>query len=196
VHAFLNTEEISLILGFPVGVQINHGDYSKRVADFSLNEYVFIDIEEFRNPFFNDAKSLPYNGLNADNMFAVIPMDVGPNEVKSFKEFSDYAISVHIPPQTLSRLTIRWYDKNLNLINFQGYEKNGFILRIHTEIIKDEEEDPVRPEEIDLYIESVKRRLEEDEAPKKKDKKRFGRWSVFVAILGILVYWYLKKKTG
>jgi hypothetical protein len=195
VTATLNTDEISRVLGFPSGVPITNNQYSSNVADFSLNEYVFIDIEEFRNPFFNDAKSLPYDGLNADNMFAVIPMDVGPNEVKSFKEFSDYSISVNVPPQNLSRLTIRWYDKNLNLINFQGYENNGFVLRVHTEIKKDDEYPDVRPEEIDLYIESVKKRLEEDEEPKKKKPKKFGRWSVFVAIIGILVYWYLKKKT-
>lgn len=129
----LNTQEISRMLGFDMGVSFGPGSISQRVIDLSLNEYVFLDIEEFRTPFFSDAKSLPVSGINAGNMFAAIPMDVASTNIKTFKEYSDYQVSVDIPPQTLSRLTIHWYNTNLVPLNFQGYENNGFILRIHTE---------------------------------------------------------------
>lgn len=120
--------------GFSYGVK------SERVIDLSLNEYVFLDIEEFRTPFFEDAKSLPLSGSSARNMFAVIPMDVPSTHVKTFKENTDFFTQVDIPVQTLSRLTVRWYDKDLNLLNFQGFENNAFIIRIHSKIDVKEEE--------------------------------------------------------
>jgi len=186
----LNTNEISKLLGFDQGVQFGPGSISQRVIDLSLNEYVFLDIEEFRTPFFSDAKSLPVSGANAGNMFAAIPMDVSSTNIKTFKEYSDYQVSVSIPPQTLSRLTVHWYDKNLVPLNFQGYENNGFILRVHTETKTDTIED-VRPAEIDAYIDQVKKRLE---PPPPKKKRGLGRWAVFVAIIGIVFAWYMKKR--
>jgi hypothetical protein len=188
----LNTDEISRLLGFDKGVYFPPDSISQRVIDLSLNEYVFLDIEEFRTPFFSDAKSLPVSGINAGNMFAAIPMDVASTNIKTFKECSDYQVSVDIPPQTLSRLTIHWYDKNLVPLNFQGYENNGFILRIHTEKKTDESSMvDVRPAEIDAYIEQVKKRLE---PPPPKQKKGIGRWAVFIAIIGIVFAWYMKKR--
>lgn len=186
----LNTNEISKLLGFDQGVQFEPGSISQRVIDLSLNEYVFLDIEEFRTPFFSDAKSLPVSGANAGNMFAAIPIDVSSTNIKTFKEYSDYQVSVSIPPQTLSRLTIHWYDKNLVPLNFQGYENNGFILRVHTET-KTETIEDVRPAEIDAYIDQVKKRLE---PPPPKKKRGLGRWAVFVAIIGIVFAWYMKKR--
>jgi hypothetical protein len=149
----VNTNEIAKILGLvkdkvytvqSLDVPINgfsYGVKSERVIDLSLNEYVFLDIEEFRTPFFEDAKSLPLSGSSARNMFAVIPMDVPSTHVKTFKENTDFFTQVDIPIQTLSRLTIRWYDKDLNLLNFQGFENNAFIIRIHSKISIDEKEE-------------------------------------------------------
>lgn len=189
----LNTQEISKLIGFNQGVSFSPGSVSPRVIDLSLNEYVFLDIEEFRTPFFSDAKSLPISGANAGNMFAAIPMDVSSTNIKTFKEYSDYQVSVEIPPQTLSRLTIHWYDKNLVPLNFQGYENNGFILRVHTSDTKKSEDLlDVRPAEIDEYIEQVKKRLE---PPPPKQKRSLGRWAVFAAIIGIIFAWYLRKRT-
>jgi len=192
----LNTEEISRLLGFDQGTSFPPDSVSQRVIDLSMNEYVFLDIEEFRTPYFSDAKSLPISGLNAGNMFAAIPMDIASTNIKTFKEYSDYSISIHVPPQTLSRLTIHWYDKNLNPLNFQGYENNAFILRVHTSGTNVEQEDIPRPEEIDKYIKEVKRRLDEEELPKKEKKRGVGRWAVFVAIIGILFAWYMRKKSS
>jgi len=148
----VNTDEMSSLLGLVKGVTytvktldvpINgflYGVKSIRVIDFSFNEYVFLDIEEFRTPFFEDAKSLPISGSSARNMFAVIPMDVPSTHVKTFKENTDFFTRVDVPVETLSRLTIRWYDKDLNLINFQGVENNAFILRIHASTKTNEKE--------------------------------------------------------
>lgn len=157
---------------------------SERVVDFSLNEYVFLDIEEFRGPYFSD----PSSNSNG-NMFAVIPMDVYSGQIKTFKETSDYVMSRQLTHQmTLSRLTVRWYDKNLNLLNFQGFDNNGFVLRLYIEKVTGPE--PVLPKEEPLL-------LPPPPLPKpqpQKKKTMFGKWAVFIGILGVLVFWYTSKK--
>jgi len=134
----ISSLQLSKCLGFPLSssggsVTYSAGSISPNVVDFSLNEYVFLDIEEFRTPAMSDAQALPVSSTNTGMFFAPIPMDVTSTIIKHFKECSDYRISAHIPSQTLSRLTVRWYDRNRNLLNFQGYENNAFILRIHTD---------------------------------------------------------------
>ena len=181
------------VSGFSYGVR------SERVVDFSLNEFVFLDIEEFRTPFFSDASS----NTNAGNMFAVIPMDVPSTQVKTFKENTDYVMSQNLTQQqTVSKLTIHWYDKNLRPLNFQGFENNGFILRVHTDQVTksttqpQEDADAEQRRQIDKYIQEVKSRLEEEKKKEiKMTKMRFGKWAVFLGILGILVFWYVTKKT-
>jgi hypothetical protein len=169
---------------------------SDRVVDFSLNEFVFLDIEEFRTPFFSDASS----STNAGNMFAVIPMDVPSTLVKTFKENTDYVMSQSLTSQqTISKLTIHWYDKNLRHLNFQGFENNGFILRVHTnQIVEDLTPEPEK-RTIDDYIAEIKMRLAEEEAANRKveemkKKVLFGKWAFFMGILGVIVFWYVTKK--
>jgi hypothetical protein len=172
--------------GFSYGVK------SVKVVDFSLNEYVFLDIEEFRTPF-----------TNAGNMFAVIPMDVSSTQIKTFKENTDYIMSTRLThQQTVSRLTIHWYDKDLKLLNFQGFDNNGFVLRLHTQRVTEPEPMNKEPERalVDMYIKEIKKRLDEEAAQKEKEQKanskvKFGKWAVVAAILGILVMWYFTKKT-
>ncbi len=168
----------------PINVSINtfyYGVKSERVVDFSLNEYVFLDIEELRGPYFCD---------QADNMFAAIPMDVYSGQIKTFKETSDYVISKKSLERfsTLSRLTVRWYDKNLNLLNFQGFENNGFVLRVYTQRITTPPPLPPPPQ--------ILKNPPPSEEPEKKKKKTvlFGKWAVFVGILGVLLFWYTSKK--
>lgn len=204
----VSSQEMSKMLGLaqsktytvsalPVAISgFSYGVKSDRVVDFSLNEFVFLDIEEFRTPFFSDASS----STNAGNMFAVIPMDVPSTLVKTFKENTDYVMSQQLTSQqTISKLTIHWYDKNLKHLNFQGFENNGFILRVHTnQIIKTEEEEPEK-RTIDDYISEIKMRLAEEEAAKRKTeelkkKVTFGKWAFFLGILGILIAWYYTGK--
>lgn len=175
--------------GFSYGVK------SERIVDFSLNEYVFLDIEEFRGPFFSDLSNL--NSLNATNMFAVIPMDVYSGQIKTFKETSDYVMTQNLSNHmmTLSRLTVHWYDKNLRSINFQGFENNGFVLRVYTQRTIEVPAVKNRPPVIDHYIREIKTRIEEESKEKeKKQSIKFGKWTVLFGILGILVFWYVTKK--
>ena len=182
------------VLDIPINSCI-YGVTSERVIDLSLNEFVFLDIEEFRTPFFDDAKSMPLSGINAGNMFAAIPMDVPSTQVKTFKENTDYIISLSIAPQILSRLTIHWYDKNLKPLNFQGFENNGFILRVYTTKTLEKPVDH-RPVDIDAQIEFIKRKLQEEEEKEKnpETKIKFGKWTVLMAFISILVFWYVSKK--
>jgi hypothetical protein len=192
-----DSEELSKMLGIQKDVTytvetlplpINSFYYavkSERVVDFSLNEYVFLDIEEFRGPRFCDAAG------NLENTFAVIPMDVYSGQIKTFKETSDYVVSRKISNgmMTLSRLTVRWYDKNLNLLNFQGFENNGFVLRVYTERIKKEP----TPTLIDEPV-TVPKYIPHQEKEIKPKKGPFGKWAVFLGILGVLLFWYTSKK--
>lgn len=198
----VNSEEMSKMLGLTqnktytvasLDVAINgfsYGVKSDRVVDFSLNEFVFLDIEEFRTPFFSET-----------NTFAVIPMDVPSTHVKTFKENTDYIMSQTLTSQqTISKLTIHWYDKNLKHLNFQGFENNGFVLRVHTNQVVAQEPEMDERSTVDSMIQEIKTRLAEEEASKKKveemkKKVIFGKWAFFMGILGVLVFWYFTKKT-
>ena len=202
----VKTNELSKILGFnynttytvqPLDVAINgfaYGVKSIRVIDLSINEYIFLDVEEFRTPYFEDAKSLPISAANARNMFAAIPMDVQSTHIKTFKENSDFCTSINTPTHTLSRLTIRWYDKDHNLINFQGFENNAFILRIHTEIQKEiQQDDEITRDKIDSYIKEVKERLREEIEKKPQKKQSLGKWFVILVILSLITVVYIYR---
>ncbi len=187
----LTANKVYTVAPIPVAIDtFYYAVKSENVVDFSLNEYVFLDIEEFRGPFFCDLSPNP-----AENMFAVIPMDVYSGQIKTFKETSDYVISRKISNQhaKLSRLTVRWYDKNLKLLNFQGFDNNGFVLRIFTERITGPP--PKLPEEArELVKARVQESLVKEETQKKKKTSvLFGKWAVFVGILGVLLFWYTTR---
>lgn len=201
----VNTSEMAKILGFnqnntytvqPLNVAINgfsYGVKSIRVVDLSINEYVFLDIEEFRTPFFEDAKSLPISGSSARNMFAAIPMDVPSTHIKTFKENLDFYTGINVALQNLSRLTIHWYDKDLKPLNFQGFENNAFILRVHTEIVTESQDDEhdVTRETIDKYIQEVKNKIEEETVKKPEKKSTLGKWFVILIILSVIAGIYV-----
>lgn len=198
-----NTTELAKMLGInanttytvqPLDVAIDgfsHGVKSLRVVDLSLNENIFLDIEEFRTPFFEDAKSLPLSGANTRNMFAAIPMDVPSTHIKTFKENSDFCTNIDVPSQTLSRLTVHWYDKDLNLLNFQGFENNSFVLRVHCE---QHIEKPQPREEIDKKISEIKAKIHEETVKKPQKKQTLGKWFVLLLILAGLVGIFIFKR--
>lgn len=213
----INSTELAKMLGLqvsntytvsPLDVAISGFSYavkSEKVVDFSLNEYVFLDIEEFRSPFFSDAKSMPLSGTNAGNMFAAIPMDVPSTHVKNFKENTDYEVSIDVNPrQTLSRLTVHWYDKDLKPLNFRGFDNNGFILRLHTDTVTAIPNEHMPDEDmLDSYIKLMKDRVEQEAsaaaaaaAASKKEKIRFGKWFLFTIVLALLVYWYFSARVA
>lgn len=104
-------------------------------------EYVYLDIEELRRPFAIDAVTNVYNSQSS-TIFAVVPLDVSSGCLKTFKEHTDYKISVEYPKpiDSIDRLTINWRDYEGTLINFNGVEDNSLILRFYEEEIKIQEE--------------------------------------------------------
>ena len=98
---------------------------SKTLVDFSLNEYIYLDIDELRTPFNVDTGALQgtsgtISGSNANRSFAPINMDVSSACIKNFHENKDYRISVDYPEpiNSLQRLTVRWVDKSGTLYVF------------------------------------------------------------------------------
>lgn len=119
---------------YDTGITGMHFIKSSNVMNLkTYGEYIFLDIEELRRPFALEATEDPYNA-DTSTRFAVIPMDVQSGCIKTFKEQTDYKISVEYPKpiDQIDRLTIRWLDWAGNLINFNGVDENQFILRFHT----------------------------------------------------------------
>jgi hypothetical protein len=100
-------------------------------------EYVYLDIQELRRPFEIEAVTDPNSSQNS-TIFAVIPLDVTSGHIKTFKEHTDYKISVEYPKpiDSIDRLTVRWLDYNGNVVNFNGVEDNALILRFYEEEIE------------------------------------------------------------
>jgi hypothetical protein len=114
---------------------------SDQVINMHPHEGIFLDIQELRTLFNEDAVSIPdnqelgfYSGKNISRSFGMIPMDVNSGEIKRFKKLSDYDYLIHYPQilNKIDRLTVRWTDKNGDLVNFNGLEDNSFMLRFHT----------------------------------------------------------------
>jgi len=157
----LMTSEVQRVCGFtsntlhtatqttlnPAYTSLPTGYYIKshNVVDLSINEFVFLDIDELRTTQVTDSKALvgeTYSSQTIRSTFAMIPMDVGSGCIKNFKEDHDYVISITYPQPIvkLSRITVRWYDKFGQLLNFNGFENNAFVLRVHE--MPPPEEDP------------------------------------------------------
>lgn len=117
-------------------------------SDFTANEMIFLDIEEFRTQRMNLGSKLtgylsnvnstlsnvflPIN-TSAAHAIATIPMDVLSGTLKAFKEQTDYKMGVVFPHvvEKISKLTVNWRDINGNLLNFNGANNNSFTLRVH-----------------------------------------------------------------
>jgi len=212
----VNSSDLARLLGFPVGVPVTMLTYpqvtgraqdtigilplgtqqyikSPTVADFSKNDYIFVDVQEFRNMGLNELSSLPLSGKTTTNMFTALTLDVPANSVKIFKN-SDYPVVVEYDPpiSKITRLSIAWYDSDANLINFQGLEDNVLMFRVTTkpdvqiteiEHLHSDEPDP-RPIPVKI-----------PKPPEVKEKRMLGKWFLALVLLGIAVIWYLKKRT-
>lgn len=212
----VNSSDLARLLGFPVGVPITMLPYpqvtgraqdtigilplgtqqyikSTTVADFSKNDYIFVDVQEFRNMGLNELSSLPLSGKTTTNMFTALTLDVPSNSVKIFKN-SDYPVVVEYDPpiSKITRLSIAWYDSDANLINFQGLEDNVLMFRVTTkpdvqvteiEHLHSEEPDP-RPIPVKI-----------PKPPEVKEKRTLGKWFLILVLLGIATLWYFKKKS-
>jgi hypothetical protein len=145
----INSSEFTTITGFvDASSQLESGTHfikSDQVANFKMvGEYVYLDVEELRRPFAIDAVSNVYDS-GSSTIFAIIPMDVSSGCIKTFKEQTDYRISVEYPKpiDQIDRLTVNWRDFNGNLLNFNGVDENSFILRFYEDerrsVVKEEE---------------------------------------------------------
>ena len=110
---------------------------SDNVINLNPYEGVFLDIEELRTPFNEDARAITgntYSGNNMSRSFGLIPMDVPAGGIKRFKKETDYDLSVcyYNPIRKLDRLTIRWTNRDGLPIAFNGLGDNSFLLRFHT----------------------------------------------------------------
>lgn len=212
----VNSSDLARLLGFPVGVPTTMLSYpqtagrpqdligilplgttqyikSTTVADFSKNDYIFLDVQEFRNMGLNELSSVPLSGKTTTNMFTGLTLDVPANSVKIFKN-GDYPVVVEYDPpiSKITRLTIGWYDSDANLIQFQGLEDNALMFRVTTktsvpvteiEHLHSEDQDP-RPIPVKI-----------PKPPEVKEKRVLGKWFLAIVLLGIATLWYLKKKS-
>ena len=133
-----NTAEIRKCIGISTSDEIfsdNDRIVSDKIADLSTSQSVFLDIDELRSDTLIDTKSKAnFPGTTVSRFFAPIPMDVQPGYLKTFSENRDFSYSIQFdtPLPRLSRLTIRWTDSDGQLLNFKGYERNSFLLRVTT----------------------------------------------------------------
>jgi hypothetical protein len=113
---------------------------SDNIVNLVTTEGVFLDIQELRTTENQQAVSLvgsagTYDGQTMNRSFGVIPLDVPGGTIKRFKQASDYTYKVTYlyPIQRLDRLTISWIDKNGNIIDFNGFNDNSFLLKLYSE---------------------------------------------------------------
>jgi len=166
---------------------------STTLVDFSLNEYVYLDVEELRTPFNVDTGALQgtsgtISGSNANRSFAPIIMDVTSACIKNFHENKDYRVSVDYPEpiNSLQRLTVRWVDKNGNLLNFQGWNTNSFILRLHLTPEPERILPPPPPLE-DTQIKRIVEAMQMVPPPPPEPKRRFHWWIIVLVLIGAIV---------
>ena len=162
-----------------------------RISDLSTNEYVFLDIEELRTTSVLDAKKLiqgTTEGSSIRSTFGMIPLDVNSGCIKNYKETTDYKqyIIYNTPIPKIDRLTVRWVDRSGNLLNFQGFEKNAFTLRVHCEY---REPPPPTPPLQDVQIQRIVDALQHAPPPPKPppEKQMLGRWVIVLLVLLVIV---------
>jgi hypothetical protein len=192
----------SLATGTDPGYASKYIIRSSTLVNMSLNEYIFLDIDELRTPNHVDTGSLQGNtgtvsGSNANRNFAPVMMDVGSGCIKNFHEHKDYRVSVEYPEPiaSLQRLTVRWVDKSGNPLDFRGWDTNAFVLRIH---IRAQERPPPPPPplqdvEIRRIVEAMTFQIPKTEPKEKRPKIQW--WLVVLAILGFIFVWKTRPGT-
>jgi hypothetical protein len=168
---------------------------STTLVDFSLNEYVFLDIDELRTPFNVDTGALQgttgtISGSNANRAFAPIIMDVGSACIKNFHENKDYRVSVDYPEpiNSLQRLTVKWIDKSGNPLNFRGWNTNAFVLRLHVTPDPEPTLPPPQPLE-EIQIKRIVEAMKVAPPPPPEPKKRIPWVFIILGLIAAIVVW-------
>jgi hypothetical protein len=207
--------EFATMVGLPLGTYSSSlagpldpaysGKYivrSTTLVDFSLNEYVYLDIDELRTPFNMDTGALQgttgtISGSNTNRSFAPILMDVGSACIKNFHENKDYNISIDYPEpiRSLQRLTVRWVDKTGTPLNFRGWDTNAFILRLHLTPDPEPTLPPPQPLE-EIQIKRIVEAMKVQPPPPPEPKKRFHWWIIILVLLGAVVAYRSWPKGG
>lgn len=137
----VNTEEAQQMFGFGQNTTVTaitdplypttNTVKSPLVSDPLRSSYIFLDIDELKSPYIHDTRSDPYATALMNHCFAVIPLDCDFGTFKTFKE-SDFKLPIKFkhPIPSLSRLTIRWIDKNGVPVNFNGLDDNSFVIKV------------------------------------------------------------------
>ena len=206
-----NTEEIRLRMGFSAGTYtaVDHTltpyssyisgkiVYSDRIVDLSTNKFVFLDIQELRHDSLIDSKVLntmdgTYQGSTIARTFAAIPMDVIPDwmSTKAFKKDYEYYIKYEVPLARLNKLTIRWLDYNGQLLNFNGMERNCFLLRV---FCRPSAPPPEKKEfDEDQLIKKLQRMIDDAFPPPPPPKKGLKRWYLILPVLLAVLFGVFK----
>jgi hypothetical protein len=168
---------------------------SSTLVDFSLNDYIFLDVDELKTPFHVDTGAIQgttgtISGSNANRAFAPIIMDVGSSCIKNFHENKDYRISVDYPEpiNSLQRLTVRWIDRDGNLLNFRGWNTNAFVLRVYLRPDPRPTLPPPEPLE-QIEIKRIVEAMKVMPPPPPEPKRRFHWWIIVLVFLGAIVIW-------
>ena len=217
----INQPQLSLMLGMTSGEVLTStlagvtdpsyaGQYilrSTTLIDFSLNDYVFLDIDELRTPFHMDTggalstASGTITNSTVNRAFAPIIMDVGSACIKNFHENKDYKVSVFYPEPiaSLQRLTVRWVDKTGAPLNFQGWDTNAFVLRLY---LREDESSRQLPPPPPLQDVEIKRIIEAMTIamppPPPKPKRRRIPWFIILGVLlaALIAYKSWPRPTG
>ena len=178
---------------------------SVTLVDMSTNEIISLDIDELRTPSHMDTGAITgpngtITGSNANRSFAPIMLNVGSGCIKTFTENGDYSISATYPEpiNVLQRLTVRWVDRTGNPVNFQGWETNAFVLRLHIRDRESEEEQEDIKQLTNRVGQLELQRMLDEQAkppppPPPPKKTPLGKWTVVVLLLLIaLGFWAYK----
>lgn len=213
---FINSLELSTMLGLPINTLLTStlatstdptyaGMYiirSSTLVNMSVNEYLYLDIEELRTTLHVDTGALvgatgTVSGSNANRSFAPIIMDCISGSIKSFNESEDYKIRVQYPEpiNSLQRLTVRWVDSSGKLVNFQGWETNAFILRLHLkdDIVPLPPPPPLQDVELKRIIDAITFSI----PPPEVEKKSRIPWVfiILILVIGVVAWKNMQVKT-
>jgi hypothetical protein len=212
-----NTSEIQKRMGFgpgtysstdhastPFGAFIKSGQmvYSENIIDLSTTKFVFLDIEELRHDALVDSKVNTtldgnFDGTTISRTFGAIPMDVIQDWActKVFKRDYEYYIKYDIPLPQLTRLTIRWLDYNGQILDFNGMERNCFLLRV---FCRPSAPPPEKKEfDEDELVKKLQRMIDDAfPPPPPKNDKGLKRWFLilpFLAVMSFILFRVLRR---